>query len=262
VYLFAYSRKDKAPMPFVMLVYFCLFFNTTLNIMRQSMAVGFILISLIFLEKKAYKKTILFFIIAELFHTTAVLAIPIYLVMIFENMNFSKKIKTIVYVVFFLMIAICVLEYANILKMMVYTFNIFPEKYYGYLSDSRLVYEKLDINKGKLAIYAWTLCMYLCLYKKQEDKEKVYFILFLINIFLFPLTFKLKNASRIGIYYTWPAFFVIYSNMIKTVWSFKKENNVKNNVIVACRSNSLNICINIFLVLEFCALQCFCNISV
>lgn len=80
VYMAAFNLKNKLSPAMVMGVFYLLFYNESLNLMRQYLAMGFILLAVSYL---ILNKKILYIIvmgIAISFHTTALLALPIYFI--------------------------------------------------------------------------------------------------------------------------------------------------------------------------------------
>lgn len=67
------------------LVYYCMMFNSSLNIMRQFIAMAFVFFAFACAANREKKKAILYEIIALLFHTSALLGFVIYGLFIFVN---------------------------------------------------------------------------------------------------------------------------------------------------------------------------------
>lgn len=75
----ARGRKD-GPVWLGMLVYYLLFFNASLNAMRQFMAMGILLLAFRFLLEKRYVPTLLLTAVSLLFHYSGLIVVPIYCV--------------------------------------------------------------------------------------------------------------------------------------------------------------------------------------
>lgn len=80
IYIALSRNRQKMPVWFGMLLYYFLFYNSTLNMMRQWIAMGFLLLAFQLLLEKRGWLTAVFTAVAFLFHTSAILAVPIYLV--------------------------------------------------------------------------------------------------------------------------------------------------------------------------------------
>lgn len=85
----ALNRKNAPVWP-GMLVYYLMYFNSTLNMMRQWMAMGLLLLAFRMLADKKYWKWLLFTLLAISFHYSAVIVVPIYLVWWFLGL-FRKR---------------------------------------------------------------------------------------------------------------------------------------------------------------------------
>ena len=77
-----------------MLTYFCMFYNNSLNIMRQSIAVAFIFLAFQYLFNSEKIKFIIGLIVACLFHNSALLGILILLIYEFLGVKIFKKENT------------------------------------------------------------------------------------------------------------------------------------------------------------------------
>lgn len=80
IFLALARTRKKFPVWLGMLVYYFLSFNCTLNMMRQWVAMGFLLLAFQLLTEKKLWLTLLITAIACLFHSTAVIALPLYLI--------------------------------------------------------------------------------------------------------------------------------------------------------------------------------------
>jgi hypothetical protein len=80
IYVALARNRKHFPVWLGLLVYYLLFFNITLNAMRQWMAMAFLLLSFQMLREKHIGLTALFCVAAFLFHFSAILIIPIYFV--------------------------------------------------------------------------------------------------------------------------------------------------------------------------------------
>ncbi|MBR5570615.1 MAG: EpsG family protein [Oscillospiraceae bacterium] len=78
IYLALSRNRKQFPIWIGMLVYYLFFYNTTLNMMRQWVAMAFLLLAFQLLSEKKVWLTALFTVVAFLFHTTSVIAIPLY----------------------------------------------------------------------------------------------------------------------------------------------------------------------------------------
>ena len=72
--------SDTQPVWLGMVVYYLMFYNQTLNMMRQWIAMAFLFNGFQFLRSRQYRKYFLFVLVAALFHNSAVLAIGVFFI--------------------------------------------------------------------------------------------------------------------------------------------------------------------------------------
>lgn len=73
-------NRKKMPVWLGMLVFYLMFYNATLNMMRQWIAMPFLLLAFQLLAEKKYLGCAIFSAVAFLFHLSAILVIPVYVV--------------------------------------------------------------------------------------------------------------------------------------------------------------------------------------
>ena len=91
---FALRKKEDVPIWFGMFVFMMLFYNGSMNLVRQSIAMAFMLLAVTCWMKNDKKKCILSLICAILFHTSAILGIIIILFYEFVGRERNVGIKT------------------------------------------------------------------------------------------------------------------------------------------------------------------------
>ena len=88
--------ENKCPIWLGMLVFYFLYYNVTLNTMRQWIAVSFLLLGSIYLFDKKPKKYFLFLFIAVFFHQSALIGIFIFLFYKIITMRVSIRINSFI----------------------------------------------------------------------------------------------------------------------------------------------------------------------
>ncbi len=78
IVLFAYSHKKEISFSMCMLAYMGIFYGLAFNIVRQCIAMAIALYAFRYVEKKDFKKFMLYIILATLSHITALICIPLY----------------------------------------------------------------------------------------------------------------------------------------------------------------------------------------
>lgn len=80
IYLALARTRKQFPVWLGMVVYYFISYNCTLNMMRQWVAMGFLLLAFQLLTEKKLGLTLLLTAVACLFHSTAVIALPLYVI--------------------------------------------------------------------------------------------------------------------------------------------------------------------------------------
>lgn len=206
LYLTAYDKRKYIPMWFVMLIYFGTFYNISLCLMRQGIAIFITMYALTRMEKKQYLLTFLLFILAIQFHSSAIVTLPMYILIYIDKRKISLKTKTSLYVIIIFFLIIMIFSYNSVLKYLTYDLNILPTKYYDYLNSEKS--EKFDINFTELLFKILWVVLYIVQMfvnnkndEKYEFKSNIYFIFILIDFLTYPISFKILNASRMTLYY-------------------------------------------------------------
>lgn len=133
VYLGVVGFRDKISVPFAMFVYYILFYNSSLNILRQSVAIAIILFSYRFISQKQILHFLICWLIAFLFHSSAIvmiLLIPIYFV---SNLKNKRLYSTILVIG----TSVVMIGYDFILNSLI-QIGFLSERYAGYVSRTEV----------------------------------------------------------------------------------------------------------------------------
>lgn len=198
VYLALCHYRDKCDMWFGMAAYLLLFYNASFNMMRQYIAMAFLLFGITYLTSHKYIKYFVMVLVAMLFHTTAIIGVLFFLIYLFCN---SKKIKYQVPIIAGASI-VALIVYAPLLKFLL-SEGLFPSKYAYFVNGS------LGFS---ISAFIWMipfLIFELIVYKKANTKVPEY--KFLVSTCVMATVFKQLQtvatfASRISDYFF---FFVI-----------------------------------------------------
>ena len=93
VYIGIFRFKEYVNPAFVLLLYYLLYYNHTLNMIRQHMAMAIVFVGLADIIRKKYIRFCFFVFIAFLFHTTAIIALGLLMVYGVINIKFGKLKK-------------------------------------------------------------------------------------------------------------------------------------------------------------------------
>lgn len=204
IYYFAYRKREDISMTLMIVTYLLTCYTNTYTIMRQEIATGFILLSLLEIEKKKKIKAFLLFLIAMSFHNSAILALIIYfLFAIMDSKKISKKYKNTIFIFTILIISAVSVNYKSILYFFTYKINILPAKYYNYFSSDFAREDAVISFSNYIERVILLLTGIIYIIKKKDDNEyKKYYLLLLIEAFLyFSISKTLTNADRAGVYF-------------------------------------------------------------
>ncbi|WP_265668821.1 EpsG family protein [Lactobacillus amylovorus] len=196
------------------LIFYCFFYNTSFNMIRQSIAMFILFYSFNFLVKREKVKWLICFIIAFLFHTSAVMGLLIAIIYLltcdqnkrinfeFNNGNFGANLSFLRAGIIFLVTSIVIFFPSLLVGLMhIAKLDLYVNRY---LSGATL---QLSISNLMIRLLLLsTLFIEWNSMSKQNNKLKYFYILIsLIDILLFQLS---GYTKRIG-WYT--SMFYIYS---------------------------------------------------
>ena len=223
VVMYAYKNREKQSAFIIIMAYICMIFGFTLNLMRQCIAMAFVLYANIYIREGKLKKFLLFIAIACMFHTTALIFIPIYFAYNGRK-GMSKIARAII-----LLGSLCLLfSISSILNFGIET-GLVGKKYNSYLT--RFNKNSIQINTTfillKLAI--GTLCVYITNGdSKMKMEGKFYRYLLVIDIILFLLGSKISFAERLSYYFSMSSYLYCFSRGEKIV----KQKGIYNIMIL------------------------------
>ena len=190
------------------LTYYFMFFNSSLNLMRQSIAMAFIFLAFTFFENKNNKICCFFTIVAVLFHTSAVIGILIYF--IYNYVNAEKKVdvsesvhdeqrKNINMMVVILVGFVIVVGTGIATKILS---SIGLSKYVGYISGNIMFMPNQILSR----LPAILILLYAMLYAKRKNRTfqnfQFYFTMMIFDVLLAQFTSVNSFAGRIGMYFS------------------------------------------------------------
>lgn len=127
IYLALARNRKRIPVWLGMAVFYLLFFNSTLNMMRQWAAMGFLLLSFQMLREKKYWLTGILGLIAVFFHSSAVIVLPVYCIYWFLELfrrdrlvqgRLQMRVSTLLVTLLFLFGIFAILNLPLIIKLM------------------------------------------------------------------------------------------------------------------------------------------------
>lgn len=206
-YLFIVKFVDEKYHWFSILIYLLNtnYFLVQLSAMRQSMAIALFVLTIILFIKKRYLISGFIMIIAYLFHTSALLLVPIlFLLKVFKVEKMNKVSKIVLVSIF-----IIVYFGGSLIEPTVTLLasRIFDEQYYMYLvQDKDNISQNLINILTYLALFVFIIYYYNTIYKSEY---KLFALITIIGLFMLPLGFILPQAGRLSFYFL-PVTIVLY----------------------------------------------------
>jgi len=180
-----------------MYVYYMLFYNVSLMMIRQSLACSLVLLGVILFVNKKNIKSIICIVLAISFHSTALIAIPMIAMYILlkEKGQIIQKIILFIGVIVFILGGQGYWIVLNILN----NFITIPGRYMSY---AYMFLQGNDINLAWVYMITISVITVYRLYQKYKTLINRY-MLFLTfwSVFLFPLSIASANAGRIEYYF-------------------------------------------------------------
>lgn len=200
------SRKINISHSFSYLIFLLLFFNKSLNLCRQSLAMSICLFSIPYIIERDWKKFFALMLIAVGLHKSAILFVPLYFI---YNFTMSKtKLNMTVCLSSILILLISVIFFKNIVVLLV-NIGILSDKYLNY------VYVFGDTNNIKfieifsqLVICGVTVLLSKHLIKK-ESYNKFFIYVVILSFVTFLFGYNATYSQRISYYYSTIVAFII-----------------------------------------------------
>lgn len=199
-----------------MLVYYLLFYNITLNIMRQliSIAICFYAFSCLLNDRNGKLKFFIWYFVAIGFHITSIVGIIIYGIYVLLNTNKKKYIKLSKYSLSVNNIVICILFVLGIvlclnLKPIILLMSLFGFDYYSAYVDGNIRFSLLSFIE-----LIPIVCIYIInrqTFHKKFDNSFFYVIVFFMNFIISQLSTINKYTQRIGfLFLTFNTIFYVF----------------------------------------------------
>ena len=226
--LYYYALKSKKNIVPIIFAYLMIFFNDTFSFMRESLSYLILLVSIVFLKEKKYKKLIIASIFALSFHYTAIVVLLIYAVYFVNNSKIkrTKQLYNMIVLSSFLIIA---LFYKQIVYGLCYYIKILPERYYLYFNSKYANTNNIPTIK---LIFSFIILVYeYCLAKIKKDNNMTYVLFSVFSLMIIIISYKLEPMIRLSIYFT---ILTVLETIPDIHCIFRKNNfnRVVSNIIV------------------------------
>jgi transmembrane protein EpsG len=201
---YSFIKKYVVPKYYWLAVFIYIFNSSFLLVhstaMRQSVAISIFIIAIQFALKNRVLLFVLLVILASFFHSSAIILLPIYLVV---NWEWKFNFVEVSAIILSFIILIFSMEYLPhfINNIVGKYFTI----YYRYLELSGV-----EIKSGLGIIFEMFLFLFLLIYSKFQHREITPIVkIYLISFYFIPLSMLSSMLSRSGMYFT-PAAIVVF----------------------------------------------------
>lgn len=171
VYKGIIKQRERMSVSFAWLTYCLIYFNLSLNMMRQSVSVAILFYLFSDLEKLNWKRVIFFSAFAGLFHISGFIGIFFYAVyLIICRKNRIGGLRQVLFLVFMLLPVIIPFAIRIVINL-----GILNQRYNIYAEN------QANVAIGNLIFRAFCLISYvlLCYRTKSNDKSQNYFLLYI-----------------------------------------------------------------------------------
>lgn len=188
-------RANKAqPVWLGMAVYYLMFYNNTLNMMRQWIAMAFLFYAFCYLRERKYRKYFSTVVLAMLFHTSVIVGIVIFLVVRLTagERQRSNRRKAILLIV----LGIAVLLNLNVVVAAVKLLGL---RYGNYFSGDLVLMPRQLYYRLPILILLATRWKYL----KEKDRFAVFYaVMIAYDLLASQLTSVFSYSTRISAYFS------------------------------------------------------------
>lgn len=198
-----YKNRYKYIVTIGLSIYYLLFFNMSLNMMRQWIAMTMIMLAYVHLKDSKYVQSTIIFIIAVLFHRTAIIGLGVLITYVLLRKNkreiflkFSTKRYNFNIVIF---ITIMTLLITTVLSN---SFRMMLTNLLGLNDYSTYVNGTVAISINQIYTDIPVLLLFLMIWKRRKNIEDYTFLTFCVfsNIVLSQLSSVMAYSSRIVLY--------------------------------------------------------------
>ena len=202
---FAIRKTKDIPVWFGMLVFMIYFFGSSMNIIRQSIAMAFVLLGTVFWMQKEKRKSIVSLIAAILFHTSALVGILIILFYEYAKIEREKTIQIgnkIIHIravnaALIILVGVLVLFGIDIVVYIMTKMTVLS-KYVGYIAgDIRFM-----PNQVLIVLLPFIMLLFAVRQPGARSKELIFYI---VKIAYVMITGQFSSANsfggRVGLYF-------------------------------------------------------------
>lgn len=196
VYISIYYYRKKIPMWLSFLVFLLMYFNRSLNIIRQSIAIPITFFAFRYVKEKKIVKYVVTIIIATLFHSSAFVAGMSYFIYYMLKNEKRTKLKTYSIII---IACLAIANYGTILSYLIYNAKVLPMKYAIHIPTGEI---NIPLTESLLKLMLILPILYCKkdLIKYNEDNEFIIFLL-VIDFILLQAGMLAPFVQRISFYF-------------------------------------------------------------
>lgn len=193
VVCFLFKDFNECDIPLAIFIFLMTTFSTGFNIMKQTVAITFVLVSIKYVFERKFLKFAILIFIASLFHVTALVAFPLYI--LWSSIGDIRNTKKAIVLISSLLIV----------------FNM--DRLLNFIGGRWEDYDEQEVtsNLSFLLVLFWLL-VFLVFYRRLaqiSEKNKCLIIMYAIGTVLYLVGFWGVFAKRIADYYTIPRFILM-----------------------------------------------------
>jgi hypothetical protein len=221
---FIYYRfiKDYVSPAYYWLAVFIYVFNPGFMLlhssaMRQSVAIAIFLFSLGYLYKKQIVRYVLCVLLASMFHSSAIILLPLYILFVIDWQ--ISKIKAIIIFIIFVLFLISIQIFAPYLGEFIGTYF---ERYKDYQGGA-------ELSSGLGFLYYIIIFIFVLIYSRfQKNHNELLFKIAIVSYYVIPLGFLIQLIGRVGMYME-----PVMMAVIPIIFVCIKDKNVKSMFITS-----------------------------
>jgi len=209
-----YGKDGSSLMLFLTITCSFSFINMELNIVRNALSITFVLLGLFYVLNKKTKMSVIFFIIAYLFHGTAL--IPIITIIL---CNLSSKIELKYFIgLYILAIGLAFIGFG--FQSIPFLQNINSEDFKRLIFTGETKY-RIGFRIDFVLYNSFFLFLFIKFSNLKNNKDIFLIKYFIITSIIFFFNFKVPFSDRIGLY-SWIAIPILLFNTVKNSFPQKK----------------------------------------
>lgn len=224
IFIAVLKMKKDCPVWLGMLTYYLMLFNVSLNLMRQSIGMAFIVLAYAYFCDKEIRKCILATLVAVLFHTSALIGIVIFLICWFVNtdsqMNLpigKEKNGYYTNMVITIMAGVIAVVGINLLNNLSFLSDLGLNRFLVYINGE--IHFMPNQVIGRLPVFIFF--MYAWKKMEKEDNMRFLFTMLCLDLICSQFTSVNQYAGRIALYFSQFEIFTfptIYTRAKKNHW--------------------------------------------